>query len=268
MRAELGCRVALLAALVVSFSSAGADVITLQDVNAEADIDLGSPAGFVNWRVDGTDHLRKQWFWYRVGDRPEQSLDTLTLDKYKASDGDTDIGEERLIALYLGTGFSVMVDFILTGGPAGSGASDLMEVITLQNTGQETLDFHFFQYVDLELRGDSQDQSAEIRAGNTAVQKDVYSALSETVVTWCPDRYEVAFYDDILDKLTDADADDLSNVAGPLGPGDLTWAFQWDVQLRPGDTFIISKDKNLVPEPTCLALLGMGALGLVIRRRR
>ena len=268
MRAQFGCKVALLAALVVSFSSAGAAVITLRDLNSEADFDLESSAGFASWRVDGTDHLRKQWFWYRVGDGPERSLDTLTLDKYKVSDGDMEAGNERLIALYLGSGFSVMVDFILTGGPAGSGASDLMEVITLRNTGRETLDFHFFQYVDFELRGDSRDLSAEIRGGNTAVQKDVYSALSETVVTWAPSRYEVAFYDDTLKKLTDADADDLSNVAGPLGPGDLTWAFQWDVSLKPGQTFIISKDKNLVPEPGCLLLLGLGGLALVLRRRR
>ena len=239
-------------------------------MNSVARFDLESQDGFFDWVVDGRDNLRKQWFWYRVGSTgPEQSLDTLPLAAPpKISDGDLDPGQERVVAKYQGAGFTVGLDFVLTGGPIGSGASDLMEVITIQNTGGETLDFHFFQYVDFNLRGDADDLSAEIRGGNTAIQTDVGAALSETVVTWAPDRCQVDLYDAILDMLTDADDDQLNDDPGPAGPGDLTWGFQWDIDLAPGDTFIISKDKNLVPEPAGLAMLGLGGLALMIRRRR
>ena len=57
-----------------------------------------------------------------------------------------------------------------------------------------------------------------------------------------------------------------------VGPGDLTWAYQWDVTIAAFDTFQISKDKNLdagvIPEPTALAAAAMGLTALATRRRR
>jgi hypothetical protein len=56
-------------------------------------------------------------------------------------------------------GLAVAVDHILTGGAPGSGASDIVEVIALENASREVLDLHLFPYVDLELRGDPRDGS-------------------------------------------------------------------------------------------------------------
>jgi len=250
--------------------SAGAQAtIILEDLNSQAEIDLTSDAGMFRWTVDGIENLRKQWFWYRIGDTgPELPLNALGTPLSKTSDGDLDPGDERLISRYAGSGLTVTIDYVLTGGPVGSGVSDIAEMIVLENTGGDDIDLHFFQYVDFELGGTVDDVAVEILNGNTAVQTDVGTWLSETVVTWMPDYCEAGIGGSILAKLTDADADTLSDNAGPLGPGDLSWAFQWDVELEPGDTFIISKDKNLVPEPAGLVVLGVGSLVLMLRRRR
>lgn len=53
-----------------------------------------------------------------------------------------------------------------------------------------------------------------------------------------------------------------------LGPGNVTWAYQWDTTIQPGSTFIISKDKRLsgitpIPEPGTAVLLATAGLGLL-----
>ena len=264
-------RTTVMAVIVVGMilSPASGSVI-LEDLNSEVEFYLASQDGLMRWTVDGLDHMQQQWFWYRLGDSgPEQSIDALDLKVYKDTDGDLDPGNERLIARYADANetFRITLDFILTGGRDGSGVSDLAEVISIENTGSSTLDFHFFQYVDFDLRGDEHDTSVEIRGGNTAVQTDVGMGLSETVVTWKPDHYQVGYDDDIISLLNDGDPTTLLDVAGALYDGNLTWAFQWDFELAPGQAFIISKDKNVVPEPTSLAVLALGTFALLLHRR-
>jgi hypothetical protein len=91
--------------------------------------------------------------------------------------------------------------------------------------------------------------------------------------------------------LTDGDADDLAagdpdgfshgvfqDTGNFVGPGDVTWAYQWIVVLDPGESFLISKDKRItggtpdrgpfVPEPASLAIWGgLSVLGLVFGNR-
>ena len=72
--------------------------------------------------------------------------------------------------------------------------------------------------------------------------------------------------------LNDMQTGTLSNNASQSN-GDLAWAFQWDKQISPGNSLLISKDKHLsiVPEPSTLVLFGIGALSLLAfawRRRQ
>ena len=260
------------ASIAVAATPAAASVM-LSDANSVIEFDLGSPRGLHSWLVDGREHLSQQWFWYRVGGTdPETSIDSLDLEASILSDLNGDSLDDTLYARYMGTGFKVELWFILAGGAPGSGASDLGEIIRITNTGNEALDFHFFQYADFNLSDDNDTiqitGGTGVIAGNTAHQTAPGARVAETVVTPRPNQHQVGLDGDILDLLNDTDASGLSGASGPV-TGNASWAFQWDKVLAPGHTLLISKDKNIVPEPATLALMGSGvATALIIRRRR
>src|SRR5215831_11899857 len=120
--------------------------VALSDHNSTVVIDPMSQSGASLWRIDGVDQLFQQWFWYRTGNNAESSIDTLTLNSAIASDTDLNGQNDHLVLSYSGNGFTIQVDYQLTGGTAGSHAADLTENIRIVNTGLKVLDFHFFQY--------------------------------------------------------------------------------------------------------------------------
>lgn len=272
-----------------------ADVVTLSNDNSSVTFHTtagdGGTLGLNNWTVDGTNQIWQQWFWYRTGSQsrewaidgsgPLAHVSTTSLDL----DGDT--ADDFMVARYRDSEtsttpemFSVEMRYLLTGGVAGSNTSDVVEVIRIQNLGNEPLDFHFFQYVDFDLNGTWDDDKVVLTGSptNTATQSDPINIVGETVVTPPPQRWEAAISGVISDKLNDADIDDLDMTTGPIA-GDATWAFQWDFtggfRIPAGGVAIISKDKNvrpgeggIVPEPSTFALAGIGLIGLVAAARR
>lgn len=263
-----------LGALAVFAVPAGASVIVLQDANSSVQVDPQAQDGMLSWEIDGVEQMLQQWFWYRVGSTgPESSINTLDLVGTQTSDTNGDItGDTNVDHLFIRYGtadtFWLDVEYDLTGGAAGSGASDVAEVITITNNDTEALDIHLFQYCNFDLMGSAGDDSVEILNGNQALQDDPVVTLFETVVTGSPDHWEAALSSVTIGSLTDANPTTLSD-ASSAGPGDVTWAFQWDRTIEPGDTFQISKDKNiLIPEPGTLALLTLGGFTLLLRRRK
>jgi len=104
---------------------------------------------------------------------------------------------------------------------------------------------------------------------NEALQTKGASILSETEVTPGANHGETAFFNDTLLKLNNPLPDVLNDNAGPTGPGDVTWALQWDTSIAAGGDFLISKQKFLqVPEPSVLALISLGAVAYALHRRR
>lgn len=264
----MGMSLGLMAATAVG------ELLTLQDKNSVVTIDTGGQAGVYDWKVNGVNQLSQQWFWYRIGEEGgEASIDTLGNPQFG-----TYRGTRGAFVSYSNqvNGLSVEVDYLLTGASI-SGKSDLGESVSITNNSTNPMHIHFFQYSDFDLNGDSGGDSLLFPNVNTVIQTKGALSLTETVVTPSPDRHEGKVWDNTLQSLNDNFATTLSNTpaigAPAIGPGDMTWAFEWDRIIQPGDTFLISKDKqlNVVPEPSTLALLFGAGLGLVCyasRRRR
>jgi len=232
--------------------------------------------GISGWYVDGIAHLYQQWCWYRVGPTgPEAPLadgGDLTLTYVYGTSNFLD-----LVYTENSNAFEIEITFLLAGGLPGSGSSDISETVTINNLTLEPLDMHFFQYSDFDLGGSVEDSSAEIddpgdlrhafQLGECVELEAL--VIAESTVDPSADYAEVAYFSTTLDKLNDGDADDLSNDLEPIGPGDLTWAFQWDVVIPAGGTWGFSAEKQIrVPEPATLALLGLGLGVLGMSRRR
>jgi hypothetical protein len=241
--------------------------------NSTVGFDPSSQAGVFSWNVDGINQLAQQWFWYRVGPNgPESSINALSAPTVMHQPGIISDGYE---IQYTGAnGLSVDVKYSLVGGTAGSHASDLSEQITLTNRNTDSMSLHFFQYSDFDLNGTANDDTLVFKNANTVDQSDGGSVFSETVQTGGagPSDHEADFFPVLLNKLNDGLPTTLNNLPGigvPLGPGDVSWGFQWDFNIGAGNSVIISKDKNLsasaganVPEAS--SWLVWGLLGLAV----
>src|SRR5574340_944668 len=72
---------AVIGVLALSAGSVQANAIAsvvLTDQNSVTTVDVGSQAGQSSWLVDGVNQMSKQWFWYRIGNGPEASIDTIS----------------------------------------------------------------------------------------------------------------------------------------------------------------------------------------------
>jgi hypothetical protein len=284
---------AALALVCLGASRAHGTTISLAGGNASASFYTeaadGGVLGMNSWVVDGTDHMYQQWFWYRVGSQTQEwrvdGTGPLAHMSSTSSDVDSSAGDDVLLAVYADTEtlttpetFTVQLGYWLTGGTAGSGQSDMAEVIRVVNTGRLPLELHLFQYCDFDLNGTEINDAVVVLGGlaNTVRQTDPAMQISETVVTPPPSHWQVGTYPSLRDDLDDGAVTTLTDLSGPLVGVDAVWAFQWDMVIPAGGTLLISKDKGIrpgehIPEPSTLALLGTGVVGLLVgawRRRR
>ncbi len=167
--------------------------------------------------------------------------------------------------------FQVELTYILRGSTPGTRSSHLVETINVTSLASGNLDFHLFQYTDVDLHGTAGDDMADHINANTIRQTHLSGSFAETTVTPPADHWQIAPWSGIIDALNDGNPMTLADTLNTVGPADVAWAFQWDRTLTPsglGSVFQISEDISVLntPEPVTAVLLAVGALG--IRRRR
>jgi hypothetical protein len=262
--------VVLLGGLLLALLStpAQADVLNLGSGNSAVQIDTGS-SGVSQWQVDGTNFLQQQQWWYRVGATgPEKTINQAGLLNAGTSDGDFD-GQDETASIRYGTpsGVTYLLKYTLTGGDAGDGTSHLDETMTVKNNGTSSVTLHLYEYTHMQNLSSGAPSDTVSFDGSSSVEQIGLSETAAEVVTTKPARHEAALFNQTATELNDGLPTNLDN-SNVAGPGDSTWAFQWDFTLAPGKTYFISKGKTLsvsepVPEPSTFALLLIGALALV-----
>ena len=225
-----------------------AQLVTLTDGNSLAQFNIASQANNLRWQVDGVNQLAQQACWYRVGNDPEQSVHALQIGAYSATDTNFDGSPDTLYVRYLlSNQFKIETRYSLSGGLAGRGFSGMGEQISITSLFDGPLQFHFFQYADFNLQGDPNGDSADFTNSNAAQQYKGSADLIQTAVGPVPSHREIAFSPITRDELNDGMATTLSDtpIGTVVGPGDMTWAYQWDFLLTPNGTFQISVAENI-----------------------
>jgi len=267
---------AVLALAALAPLAAEAAPVLLEDGNSSLIIDPTSPfAGAFDWRVDGLNQLKRQWFWYRVGDGgPEASIDTLMQGPNGATDTDFDGFDDTYFTRYFGTDFTLDLRYSLTGGLDGSNSGSIATDILITNTGNSALFFNLFAYSDFDVDGTILNDTLQFVNANAVQQKDGQTVL-ESAYTPPPAHYEGTYSGFTLASLLDGGPTTLNDLPAigdpPIGPSDLTWSLQWIRKIDPGQSMPINIGTTLsVPEPSSLALLlgGVMSFGVWHRRRR
>lgn len=295
------------AACVIGSTAPVAQAVTVTSKNTSVTVaeNLGNiQHGITSWAVDGVNHNFFTNYYYRAGTDVAKSFSDLTFVAQNVSTpiivdppgpvGPIEIGSAVITTLYSGsfggTGFEIETKYTVSGGAVGSGSSTLDVLITTRLTnGSSALPFSIYEYADMDLTGDVNDNAAAVGPANVVQQSDATTLFTETASSQKRVGAEIVNADP-----THFEVDNLGGINVPIdfngnlgdtqsaGAGDKVFAFQFDFILLPTgpDTeFSTSISKIIsqappvttgVPEPatTAMGLMGLSALGLTLGRRR
>lgn len=239
--------------MLIAFACHADSIITLTDGTAAFTVDTGSSAGMSTWTLNsGPNVMPQQWFWFRTGSGPLQSLDTLGTPSIFFDPSFPDFADIQYQSSTLSADLTLdLVD----GTPAV-----MSEQLQFSNLLTNSVSLTIIQYLHFQF-SPSLDSAAI--SGNDATQ---HGALGSVQIGSAPfgSLYQVSPASVLLSDLTGSTSStfNLNNQAS--GSGDVAIAFEWQVTLPANGSTILSIDESLTgtPEPASMLLLGAGVASL------
>jgi hypothetical protein len=270
---------ALFALFLAGFAiPSGAQIENLSSKNSSIQINLGG--GVSDWQVDSVNQLNQQWFYYSIGSGAVNSIDTI-------SSPSTPIiiptSNPVLRTSYSDSAISVGTQYTLQGSLAGSGVSTLAQTITLNNPTATSQIYHFYQYSDFDLAGVTGGQNVQFLPGGAGAPTVMQTGLTGgplvgTVTALSGGssvlpEVQAGLNNGSMFGLMNGSPAPLLNNTLTAGPGDVVYAYEWDVTLSPTSSLQLSEIETIgmtqpVPEPSSWGLVSSGLLVLTLLRRR
>jgi len=259
---------------VLATQTSRAQDYTITDNNSSIGFNVANggfgPAGLNSWVVDGVNQLYRQSFFYRVGTGQEYTLDNITASPLVSLSGN------NIEVTYANSSFGIKLSYTLEGYALGTGRSGATLGVNVINYQASSLDFHLFQYSDFDLGGTAGSQTVNFLKAlgkfNRAAQTSGSSWMTNTFVgTALPNPIplvEANYFNATIAGLSDLNQTAFNSSSTNAGPGDVTYAIQYDLLLNAGESFALSETFSMaVPEPTSTALIIIGGAWLAFTRK-
>ncbi|MCH7946069.1 MAG: PEP-CTERM sorting domain-containing protein [Armatimonadetes bacterium] len=237
--------------------------ITLTHNGSTVNIDENN-VRITNWVVDGADQVFENLWYYRDGDAGTASLVSTI-----GAPSVTLFGSQGAEVVYQNSDLTVTINYFLQANGDGS-AANLSEQVTFATV--LGINLRLFQYNDFDVSGSAGGDTATRLNSSTIDQTDM-NFVETTGATPIPEFSEMGPFAALRTNITGTAGYNLNTAAGSgIGEsqnGNMTFAYQWNRNLGAGDSFVMSTSKvAAIPEPATFAVLGLGALALLRRRRR
>ncbi|MGD0349640.1 MAG: PEP-CTERM sorting domain-containing protein [Verrucomicrobiota bacterium] len=258
----------------------GQNTYTMSDGGSTATVNVvnSGTLGMNSWTVlGGQNQLNQQWFWYSINGVAPQPISAIgTATVYNVNDNPN---LNDLAVIYQNAQLEVSVEYTLSGNGVNSGSADMGESLMIVNNSASSIDLSFYQYSNFDLlQNNNNDVSISGSSGayTGALQTTGGpggTGIGEVILGPNANYAEAAQVPQTLNELNNPLNSNFNLNDSISASGDVSWAFQWNATLNPGDMLDLTKNKGLsvqiVPEPSTVALvaLGVGALGWTLRRK-
>ncbi len=262
--------------------------------NLERNVPTSTPT------VDHIDDMVSQWFWYRVGNAGTANelgkVGTQTFQTATTQNRDFDPGDDRATIVYEGGGLRTTVRYDLIGSNYGSFTTALKKTVIVQNISASAInDISYFTVAEMNqtrivangngshslpgfdpntYEDASVDEFQTIKRVTQTDTSTIYGVIGSSMTNVSGSqngqtKFQVGSAAGIRSSLNTVAGYNLNGTSA-AGPqlDDLGTAFQYSFSLGAGEVFSFVEQTSIIPEPMSMALLGLGAGLIAMRRRR